>query len=184
MSTYKYPKYQDRLSLSNKLRRLLWNTIWLIAFRPFDLPVFHSWKRFVLRLFGAQIGNGSIVHASVKIWAPWNLEIGEQTVIARNVVCYNPDKVVLGDRVSISQRAYLCTASHDYTDKAHPLITKPIVINDFCWVATDAFVSMGVVINEGSIVGARAVVTNDIEPWSIVAGNPAKIVKNRVFKTP
>lgn len=122
------------------------------------------------------------MHASVRIWAPWNLEIGQRTAVGPGAVCYNPAKIVLGNKVTISQRAHLCTASHDYTDKAHPLITKPIVVNDFGWIAAEAFVAFGVTVGEGAIVGARAVVSKNVEPWSIVAGNPAQFIKRRVMK--
>lgn len=177
-----YPKYRNKLSFSNKASRLLWGVVWGLLFRPFTLSVFHKWRLFLLRLFGAKIGAGSIVHGSVKIWAPWNLEIGQRTAIGPSAECYNPGKIILGNKVTVSQRAYLCAASHDYNDKAHPLITKPIVVNDFAWVAADAFVAMGVTVGEGAIVGARAVVSRDVEPWAIVAGNPAVFVKRREMK--
>lgn len=77
---------------------------------------------------------------------------------------------------------FLCTATHDYTSRKYPLVTKTITIHDWCWVAADAFISPGITIGQGSIVGARAVVTKDVAPWTVVAGNPAKFIKNRVFK--
>ncbi len=182
MTPDSYSKYKNRLRLSNKAGRLLWGVVWGLLFRPFPLPLFHKWRLFLLRLFGAKIGAGSIVHASARVWAPWNLEIGQRTAIGPGAECYNPGKIILGNKVTISQRAYLCAASHDYTDKAHPLITKPIVVKDFGWVAADAFVALGVTVGEGAIVGARAVVSRDVEPWTIVAGNPAKFVKRREMK--
>jgi putative colanic acid biosynthesis acetyltransferase WcaF len=177
-----FPKYQDRLSYQNKAARFVWGVVWLVLFRPFGLPFFHKWRNLLLKLFGAKIGKRSIVHSSVKIWAPWNLEIGQHTVIGPGVICYNPDKIILGSKVSVSQRAHLCTASHDFTDRAHPLVTQQIVVHDFSWIATEAFVAMGVTIAEGVVVGARAVVTKDVEPWTVVAGNPAKFIKHRLFK--
>ncbi len=182
MNNTDFPKYQNRLNFSNKLGRLLWGIVWLFLFRPFGLPLFHKWRIFLLRLFGAKIGAGSIVHASARIWAPWNLVIGERTAVGPGAECYNPGKIILGNKVTISQRAYLCAASHDYTKKDNPLITKPIVVNDFSWVAAEAFVSMGVTVGEGAIVGARAVVSRDVQPWAIVAGNPAQFVKQRIIE--
>ena len=183
MTQTTFPKYQNRLNFSNKIGRLLWGLTWLFLFRPFGLPIFNAWRLFLLRAFGAKIEAGSIVHASARVWAPWNLEIGQRTAIGPLAECYNPGKIILGNKVTISQRAYLCAASHDYTKKDHPLITKPIVVHDFAWVAADAFVPMGGTIGEGAIVGARAVVNRDVEPWTIVAGNPAKFIKRREMKT-
>ena len=67
-------------------------------------------------------------------------------------------------------------------DKENPLITASITIHSFAWVAADAFVGMGVTIGEGAVVGARAVVFKDVEPWTIVGGNPAKDLKKRIIK--
>ena len=133
-------------------------------------------------MFGAKIGKGSKINASVKIWAPWNLEIGEYTAIGAGANCYNPGKIVLGSKVVISQSAYLCTASHDITNPRNPLITTSINIYSFAWVAAEAFVGMGVIIGEGAVVGARAAVFKNVEPWTVVGGNPAKFIKKRIIK--
>lgn len=102
--------------------------------------------------------------------------------IGPNVNVYNVDKIIIKDRAEISQGAHLCTASHDITDPKHHLITAPIIIGERAWVAADAFVGMGVTIGEGAVVGARAAVFKDVEPWTVVGGNPAKVIKERIMK--
>ena len=82
----------------------------------------------------------------------------------------------------MSQGAYLCTASHDISDSLNPLVTAPIIIEDQAWVAADAFVSMGVTVGQGAVIGARACVFKDVEPWTVVGGNPAKFIKRREIK--
>ncbi len=99
------------------------------------------------------------------------------------VDCYNVGMVTLQEGAVVSQKAYLCTASHDITDPNHKLIVSPITIEKKAWVAADAFVGMGVTVGEGAVVGARAAVYKDVEPWTIVGGNPAKVIKTRVFKS-
>lgn len=178
----KYEKYEDTLTLSSKLRRLVWNVFSCILFKPFALPIFNAWRISVLRMFGAKIGKGSIVYASVRVWAPWNLEIGHRTVLAPGVNVYNPGKIVIGNKCQLSQYAYLCSASHNIYDVKNQLVTKPIVINDRAWVATDAFIGMGVTIGEGAVVGARAAVFKDVEAWTVVGGNPAKFIKKRELR--
>lgn len=175
----KYHKYIDNYSLSNKLHRLCWKICCTLFFRPFGLPMFKKWRTFVLRCWGAKIGKGSIVHASANVWAPWNLEIGQLTCIGPNTIIYNPGKICLGSKVCISQYAYLCTATHDYMSSAHTLYWKDIVVNDFVWVAARAFVAPGVHIGEGAVVGATASVFKDVDPWTVVGGNPARCIKNR-----
>lgn len=136
----------------------------------------------LLRLFGAKIDSTAVVYSSAKVYYPKNLVMGRYSCLASNVDCYNVASVILGDNVTVSQGAFLCTASHDVTEPLHPLITAPIVIEDAAWVAADAFVSMGVTIGEGAVVGARACVFKDVERWAIVGGNPAKFIKKRELK--
>ncbi len=105
--------------------------------------------------------------------------MGEYTCLADCVECYCVDKVRLGPRALVSQFSHLCTGTHDYTDPTFPLITAPIIIGANAWVATDAFIGPGVTIGEGAVVGARASVYRDVEPWTIVGGNPARFLKKR-----
>lgn len=174
--------YHECLSLRNKLHRLVWNITCLFLFRPFAGPLFWRWRNFILLLFGAKIGKGSKISASAKIWAPWNLQIGDYTAIGASANCYNPACIILGSKVVISQGAYLCTASHDISDPKNPLITSPIQVESFAWVAADAFIGMGVTVGQGAVVGARAAVFKDVESWTVVGGNPAKFIKKRIVK--
>lgn len=175
-------RYIDNYTLSNKIKRLVWNLACACFFRPFALPIFNSYRNWILRLFGAKIGKGSIVYASSKIWAPWNLELKERTCIGPYTIIYNPGKIKIGKKVAISQYAYLCTATHDYTSPLHTLYWKNIIIDDYAWVAAKAFIAPGVHIGERAIIGACSVQTKDAEPWGIYAGNPAKFIKKRILK--
>jgi putative colanic acid biosynthesis acetyltransferase WcaF len=107
------------------------------------------------------------------------LQAGEDVYVDRNVNVYNAFGVTIGDRVVISQNSFLCSASHDYTDPRYGLIGNRITIEDDSWIAADAFLAPGVTIGTGSVVGARAVVIKDVPPWSVVAGNPAKVIRDR-----
>lgn len=176
-----YDKYQNKLSLKNKISRVLWNFFWLVLFRPFNLPQFNFLRIFLLRCFGAKIGKGCKIQSTVKIWAPWNLELGDLVAFGFDVLCYNPGKVIIGNKVAISHNVHLCSASHDFTKKNNPLITKPIVINELTWVSTDSFIGMGVTIGKGAIIGARSSVFKDVKEWTIVGGSPAKFIKKRIL---
>lgn len=174
-------KYQNKLGLNNKMQRLAWRAGCLLFFRPLMPNFLMPWRRLVLRLFGARLGKGSVVHSSVRIWAPWNLEMGDYSCLAGDVDCYNVDKVVIGANTTVSQKSYICTASHDITDPRHPLITAPVHIGDQAWIAADAFIGMGVRVGQGAVVGARAAVFRDVDAWTIVGGNPAKPIKKRII---
>ena len=108
--------------------------------------------------------------------------MGDMVCIGPNVELYNKDKIQIGSGVVISQDAYLCTASHDISSSVMALAKAPIVIEDNVWVAAKASVLPGVNIGEGSVVGACAVVAKNTPSWSVIVGNPARVVKKRILK--
>lgn len=173
-------RYVDSLSKRVKVRRGLWIAVWALLFRPTPRGVFNGWRVFLLRMFGARIGEGSKVSASCFVWAPWNLEMGSFSVLGDGVDCYTMDKIRIGSKVAVSQRAFLCTGTHDVSSLKRPLITRPLTIGDHCWIAAEAMLMPGVTIAEGTVVGARSVVTHDLPAWSIAAGNPCKVLRSRV----
>lgn len=175
-------RYHNALSRKNQVVRMLWTIVWGVFARPLPRSVGSGWKRFLLRLFGARIDATAIVYSSAKVYYPANLTMGAYACLASDVDCYNVAPVTIGANSTVSQGAYLCTASHDITDPLNPLVTKPIVIEDQAWVAAGAFVGMGVTIGQGAVVGARAAVFKDVEPWTVVGGNPAKFIKRREIK--
>lgn len=174
-------KYSFSFGLKNKLKRSIWNLTYWIFFRPFNLVFFKGWRAMVLRVFGALVGREANIYASVKIWAPWNLEIGDYSSLGPQVDCYNQGKIKIGSHTVISQKTYLCASSHDYSLPDFPLILKPIEIGDQVWIAADAFIAPGVTIGGGAVVGARAAVFKDIQEWAVVGGNPAQFIKKRII---
>jgi len=175
-------KYQNKLGRKHQIIRLIWNLIWISTTWFLPRSIGSGWKRFILKLFGAQIHSSACVYSSAKIYYPKNLILGKNSCIADKVNCYNVAPIIIRDNVTISQFSYLCTASHNIYSTKHELITSPITIESQAWVAADAFVGMGVTIGEGAVVGARACVFKDVEPWSVVGGNPAKFIKKREIK--
>ena len=171
--------YENRHSLASKVLRAVWNVVWLFLFRPTPRGFIYGWRRFLLRLFGAKIGKGVHVLPSCRIWQPWKLEMGDYSCLSENVDCYSVDKIVIGCQSVVSQGVFLCCASHDIESPIMELTYKPIVVGNNAWIAARAFIGPGVTIGPGAVVGACAVVTKDVEPWTVVAGNPAKFIKRR-----
>ena len=163
------------------LRRVLWG-IGRLFFRFSPRPCF-GWRRFVLRCFGAKIGANVNTYPSTWVYFPWNFTAGDWSALGEEAFIYNLGLVTLGEKVTISHRAQLCAGTHDYTLPNLPLIKPPIVIGDQAWICANAFVGPGVTVGAGAIVGAGSVVTKNVEPWAIVAGNPAKFIKKRILKT-
>lgn len=167
-------------SVQNRVARAAWTIIEILLFRFSPKPL-HGWRRFVLRCFKAKVGAGVHVYPGVRIWAPWNLVLARECGIASGAILYSQGVISIGERVVVSQGAHLCAGTHDYTKPGFPLVTLPIVIGNHSWIAAEAFIHPGITIGEGSVIGARSVVTRDMPSWMICVGNPCKPVKARPF---
>jgi len=143
---------------------------------------FYGWRRFLLRLFGAKIGKNVIIRPSVTVTYPWKVEIGDDSWIGDNVEIYSLGEIIIGKNVVISQRSYLCAASHDYTKKDFPIFSQTILIEDECWLATDVYVAPGVRIGTGTVVGARSSVFKNLPAGKVCVGSPAIVIKDRVIE--
>jgi putative colanic acid biosynthesis acetyltransferase WcaF len=169
-------------SIGNRLLRVVWQLCWLVLAR-FTPPPLHGWRRLVLRSFGARIGQGARVHASVSIWLPSNLELGEQALIGPGVRLYNQGRIRIGARSVISQRAHICASSHDLHDPAFQLVLRPVAIGEQCWVAAEAFVGPGVTMGDRSVLAARGALFDDAAADGVYSGNPAAYLKRRGLRT-
>lgn len=177
-------RYRNGASRSALLRRLAWEAVWLLAFRPTPRWALHGWRRFLLRCFGAHIGEGCRIAPSCRIWAPWNLSMGAYAALGDGVDCYSMDRIRIGSKVAVSQRSFLCAGSHDIRSLSRPLITGPIEIEDHVWIAAECFVHPNVVIRQGAVIGARSVVLQDMPAWSVCAGHPCRKLEDRVLNEP
>jgi len=175
------PYTQPSFSLGHRLARLAWSLVYAALFRPSPVP-FHEWRSFLLRRFGARIGRGCHVYPGARVWAPWNLSMGECSSMADGVNCYSMAEVSLGERAVVSQGAFLCTGAHDYEDPKFRVYSKPIKIGARAWVCAEAFLCPGVSVGEGAVIGARSVVTRDMPAWNVCAGSPCRPIKKRVVR--
>lgn len=174
--------YHDAIPPHIKRKRLIWRCAWVLLAQWWPYFIGRGWRRWLLCVFGARLGKTVSVFPSVRVWAPWNLTCGEFVAIDRDVSLYAVAPITLGNKVAISDGAFLCTASHDIAYASRPLTTAPITVEDGVWIGARAFIHPGVRIGEGAIVGACAVVVKDVPAWAVVAGNPAKIIKWRTLK--
>lgn len=179
LSTYSTRNFDRGAS---RWREALWLLVSLFLFRlcPVSLSPL---KRAVLRAFGAQIGAGVTIKPQVKITFPWKLVIGDHVWLGEECWLLNLDRIVIGSHVCISQRAFLCTGSHDYKSPTFDLIVKPITLEDGCWIGAGGWVGSGVTVGAHAVLTAGSVATNDLQPWSIYRGNPAVLVKPRVMRS-
>lgn len=176
-----YKQYVNRFSFGQKLARVLWALAHIVLFRPTFARFYPCllWRNLLLRMFGAKTWYQAQYFPTVRIWAPWNLKTGRSVAIDDLVDLYNVAPITMGHMVSISRRAFLCTASHDISDVRRPLKTAPIKVGNGVWIGAEAYIGPGVTIGDGAVIAARAVVVRDVSAWTVVGGNPARVIKER-----
>jgi len=165
-------------SLKNRIVRCVWNVTWLLL-ASWTPPMMRTWRCFLLRIFGAQVASTANVYSTAKVWLPSNLVLGEHACVGPRVTVYNMAKITLNERALVSQGAHLCAGTHDIEDKHFQLKTRPITLGSRAWIAAEAFVGPGVSIGDGAVLGARGCTFRDLEPWTVYAGNPARVLRPR-----
>ena len=153
-------------------KEALWCSVRILFFQtrwPFPSRLRVSW----LRAFGALIGDGAVIRSGVNISFPWRLIMGHNVWLGEDVGILSLAQVTIGSNVCISQRAFLCTGSHDFRREDFALKTAPITIGDEVWIAASAFIAPGVVIGRGALIAAGAVVFNSVPDGARMFGNPA-----------
>lgn len=162
-----------------KAIRLMWEVVWRLFAATTPRWMLHGWRRFLLKAFGASVGEGVQVHGGAKVWMPKHLKIGVGSWIGEGANLYCVAPIAIGANSIVSEGAFICTAEHDISSPRFQLKTAPITIGDMVWIGARAVILPGRNIGEGAVVAANAVVTHDVEPWTVVAGNPARVIKKR-----
>jgi putative colanic acid biosynthesis acetyltransferase WcaF len=164
-----------------RLVRMLWFFVGLPLLRSSWNPS-SAFRAGLLRIFGACIGQGVVIKPGVRVKYPWLLSVGNNSWLGEDVWLDNLERIEIGADVCVSQKAYLCTGNHDWTNESFALMVKPIVLRDCCWVGAGVLVGPGVTLAEGAVAAAGSVVYKDLEAWTIYSGNPAAMVKRRVIR--
>ncbi|MGB2926533.1 MAG: putative colanic acid biosynthesis acetyltransferase [Limnothrix sp.] len=160
------------------LKRLLWYFIGFPLVRSYLIPI-SGLKVFLLRLFGATIGQGVRIKPGVRVKFPWRLVIGDYVWLGEDAWIDNLALITIGDHVCISQNVYLCTGNHDWSVPEFSLKTQAITIETGSWLAARSSVAPGVTVGKGAILALGSVALRSIEPMGIYQGNPAAFVKQR-----
>ncbi|MBE9005318.1 colanic acid biosynthesis acetyltransferase WcaF [Fortiea sp. LEGE XX443] len=138
-----------------------------------------GFKVWILRSFGAQIGENVRIKPGVRIKFPWRLTVGDHVWIGEDTWIDNLAPVTIESHVCISQGVYLCTGNHDWSDPNFKLITAPIYIQESSWIAAKSVVGPGVTIGRGAVLTLGGVTGRSLEAMTIYAGNPAQPIKQR-----
>lgn len=172
-TTARYP-----YSFREYARRAAWIAVQATLIR-FSFPWSRGWRRFWLRAFGARLASTCNIRSSTIIRHPWLLEIGEHSALADHVEIYNLGPVKIGSHTVLSQDAYVCAGTHEYTRPDLPLIRPPVTIGSGVWICAGAFIGPGVTIGDNTVIAARAVVGRDVPSGVVAGGNPCKVIKDR-----
>lgn len=154
----------------DKGRSLIWQACWFacsnVLFTRWWLPC--RLRPLVLRCFGAEIGQGVIIKHNVRIHWPWKLRVGNHTWLGEDVWILNLEHVAIGDNVCLSQKAFVCTGSHDRRSPTFEFDNAPIVIEDGVWCAAGSSVYRGVVVGPDAVIAAGTQVFVDVPPRALV----------------
>ncbi len=132
-----------------------------------------------------EVGAGALMEPGVWITAPGEarVRIGAGTFLNQGVMVAAQELVEIGEHCMLANGCFVSDASHRYLDRDLPITWQgfesrgPTRIGDNCWLGAHVVVTSGVSIGERSVIGANSVVTRDIEPFSIAAGSPARVIR-------
>ena len=119
------------------------------------------------------------LHRGLKVFCVGGIHISEDTTVNRDVTLDGRGSLHIGRHVSISEGVKILTAAHDLEAADFRLMLAPVEVKDWVWIGVNALVLPGVTIGEGAVVAAGSVVTQDVAPYSVVAGNPARFIRTR-----
>jgi putative colanic acid biosynthesis acetyltransferase WcaF len=176
-STYNNSPYQPG---GNAVKRFLWYYVNALVFKTSLFPV-NGIKAFLLRLFGAKVGENLTIKPGVNIKYPWNLTIGNQTWIGERVWIDSLVPVMIGNNVCISQGAIILTGSHNYKKTSFDLMTDSVILEDGVWIAAGAIVNCGVTAGTHAVLTAGSVANKNLDAFYVYQGNPAIKVRQRIL---
>jgi putative colanic acid biosynthesis acetyltransferase WcaF len=172
------PNFRGR---SGGLVQLWWLVQWFL-FRP-SPQALYGFRLFLLRSFGAKIGNKVLIRPTAWFTYPWKITIGDYSWIGDEVVLYSLGEIFIGSHTVVSQRSYLCTGNHDFTQPTFDISAQPIHVGSQVWIASDVFVAPGIHIGDAAVVGARSSVFSDLPAGMLCYGNPARPIRLRQRKS-
>lgn len=165
-------------------RSTAWRLLWFYV----GLPLLRcSWitssatRVWILRVFGARIGERVVMRHRLRVKYPWHLTVGDDCWFGEDCWIDNLTTVTLGSNVCLSQGVYLCTGNHNWSDPNFGLMIAPITLRDGSWAGAKCILTPGAELGIGAVAAAGSVISAVVPEYEIHAGNPATFVKRRVI---
>lgn len=159
-----------------RLRIALWEMCWRLFCSWTPKPC-NRWRLLWLKLFGARIDGTPFVHQRARIQIPWHVILHDRSCVGDRANIYSLGEIEIEVGAVIAQEAYICTGTHVFDRPGLPLVTRKIRIGKGSFVGARAFVLPGVTVGDGAVIGACSVVTDNVEPNSVNAGNPCRMLR-------
>lgn len=148
----------------------------------------HMLRRFAYRCCGVKIGKGSAIHMNTVFYYPPNIKIGNDTIIGEKAVLDGRAPLNIGDHVDIASEVMIYNSQHDLSEidfaDVEKAVLEPVNIEDYVFIGPRVIILPGITIKKGAVVGAGAVVTKDVDEFTIVGGVPARVIGERSNKNP
>lgn len=144
----------------------------------------HLLRNAIWRAFGLRLGRSSTLHTGVRVFDPRQIRVGEGTIIGYATFIDGRDQVRIGSHTDIASQVMIYSQEHDLTSPDFVARSAPVKIGDYVFIGPRAIILPGVTIGDGAVVAAGAVVTKDVDPFTIVGGVPTKVIGERGLKNP
>ena len=164
--------------IKHKIWLFLHGSQYLLLFGIGRIPS-HFLRNSLYSAFGMRIGRKAAIYAGAEIRSPECIVIGDGTIIGHDAKLDGRRRLHIGNNVNLSTGVWIWTLQHDYRDPNFGVIGGPVTIGDHAWLSCRVTILPGVTIGEGAVVVAGAVVTKDVEPYTVVGGVPAKKIGER-----
>jgi acetyltransferase-like isoleucine patch superfamily enzyme len=179
---YNKIKYNTIIKYILVLQRYINGYIRFTLFQVAKIPSHHIRNFLYKKIYGVQMAQNSIIYFGAEIRSPERLIIGKGTIIGDNAILDARNGIEIGENVNLSSKVSIWTEQHDHRDtffRCNSNSKFSVKLGHRVWLGPNVTLLPGVEIGEGAVVAAGAIVTKNVEPFSIVAGIPAKKIGDR-----
>lgn len=143
-------------------------------------------RNLIFKLLFKKFGRNCLLDYKTYFRYPSRISLGDNVTINRDCSLYasymvNQVEIKIGNNVALSPHVRIFTATHDYSSLGLDDTAASVIIEDYAWIGGGAIILPGVTIGEGSVIGAGAVVSKNVPPYSVAVGNPARVIKVRTL---